>query len=165
MDYILAFMLDLISRLNTPETRFFLLILPAGFIGFFILPNITVFLIEEPPFTLNLTEMSLAEGENPTCQSCHTDVAAEIMNTPHHTNFDCEVCHKGMSRNASCINCHLIIDFDAHRGFVEWSLNNTTMYSSNEACVACHTYAKIEFYEIKHEKELGFFADARITHT
>ncbi|HID42206.1 MAG TPA: hypothetical protein EYP30_00245 [Archaeoglobaceae archaeon] len=157
-------MLGILSIFNTPEARFLFLLLPAGVIGFFILPNITIFLIEEPPFTVNLTEAGLAEGEHPSCQSCHPEVATEIMNTPHHTNFECEVCHTGMSRNVSCDNCHYVIGFAAHRGFVEWSVNNSAMYSSNEACIACHTHAKIELYELQHIRELKFFADARMTH-
>jgi len=161
-----------IDFLNSSIAReVFLVMGPSAIIGFMVMPNYTLYLIEDEPFSFNETEISTSSfyATNDTttedCTSCHYDVAAEIQSTPHHRGFDCEVCHTGMNTNISCVECHPVSNFHAHSGFIEWAENNTEMYSSNEACIACHTEAEIEIYQPAVENAFEVDADLRALHS
>ncbi len=90
------------------------------------------------------------------CAKCHPEVATELSVSPYH-NFRCTFCHPGMSRNVTCVQCHKLIgNFSAHKKFIEWAENNTLMMGSNEACIACHTHAKIPIYNVTERKFISF---------
>ncbi len=36
------------------------------------------------------------EGNQIPCRKCHADVYEELKNNPYHTNFTCELCHRGV---------------------------------------------------------------------
>ncbi len=98
------------------------------------------------------------------CTECHQDVATELSMSPYH-NFNCTFCHPGMSRNVTCVQCHLDIgNFSAHKKFIEWAENDTLMMGSNEACIGCHTYAKIPIYNITERTYISFSSDIRELH-
>ena len=98
------------------------------------------------------------------CTKCHQDVAVELSLSPYH-NFNCTFCHPGMSRNFTCVQCHLDIgNFSAHERFIEWAENNTQMTGSNEACIGCHTYAKIPLYNITERTYISLSSDIRDLH-
>ncbi len=93
------------------------------------------------------------------CSKCHQNVAVELSMSPYH-NFNCTFCHPGMSRNVTCVQCHPNIgEFSAHKKFIEWAENNTLMKGSNEACIACHTTAKIPIPKITERRYLSFEFD------
>jgi len=151
---------------NNSLTRFlFLAFLPSTIIGFLIFPNASVFLIEEQPFSFEQSNYSEVDEEefitlNASCGGCHPNIYAEIQSTPHHKEFDCEVCHMGMSKNVSCNGCHNVSKFDAHKSLIQQSIENPLMNSSNEACVACHTSATLT-YNTTSEKNIIFSFDYR----
>ncbi len=90
------------------------------------------------------------------CIRCHPDVAIELKFSPYHY-FNCTFCHLGMSRNVTCVQCHPNIgDFSAHKPLINWSENSMIMVSSNEACIACHTYAKILICNITYYPYMSF---------
>jgi nitrate/TMAO reductase-like tetraheme cytochrome c subunit len=64
-----------------------------------------------------------------------------------------------MSRNVSCTECHALIDFDAHKAFIQWAENDSMMVSSNEACIGCHTTGVFRTYNLSVRKSLDFNAD------
>ncbi len=98
------------------------------------------------------------------CTKCHKNVAIELSLSPYH-NFNCTFCHPGMSRNVTCVQCHPDIgEFAAHKKFIEWAENNSLMVGSNEACIACHTYAKIPIYNVTERTYLSFSSDLRKIH-
>lgn len=161
----------LVDFLNSSIAReVFLVIGPSAIIGFMVMPNYSLYLIEDETFSFNETEISTnsfyaASNTTEDCTSCHYDVAAEIQSTPHHHGFDCEVCHTGMNTNISCLDCHPVSNFHAHSGFIEWAEGNPEMYSSNEACIACHTSAEIEIYQQPVTTTFEVNADLRTLHS
>ncbi|RLI86808.1 MAG: hypothetical protein DRP01_03335, partial [Archaeoglobales archaeon] len=97
--------------------------LPTVIIGFYILPNITTYIMEkqiikeinvsEEMINVSKEEVKVLEEEkivnvSGDCRGCHYNIAAEIQSTSIHTNFDCKVCHPGMSRRISCLKCHKV---------------------------------------------------------
>jgi|GEM_PF-2474651 len=177
-------MLDKIMQLKPILFLSLKVTLPTVIIGFYILPNITTYIMEKQVIKeINVSEetnvseemINVSEKEvkvpkeevvnvSGDCRGCHYNIAAEIQSTSIHTNFDCKVCHSGMSRRISCLKCHKVENFSAHEQFIKWAENNTMMYSSNEACIACHTYAKIKLYNITRKNNLMFSADLRLLH-
>ncbi len=98
------------------------------------------------------------------CSECHPDVATELSMSPYH-NFNCTFCHPGMSRNVTCVQCHFDIgSFSAHKNFIEWAENNSLMMGSNEACIGCHTNAKIPIYNVTERTHLSFTFDMAELH-
>ncbi len=98
------------------------------------------------------------------CSECHPDVATELSMSPYH-NFNCTFCHPGMSRNVTCVQCHFDIgNFSAHKKFIEWAENNSLMMGSNEACIGCHTNAKIPIYNVTERTHLSFTFDMAELH-
>ncbi len=93
---------------------------------------------------------------NQGCVKCHPDVAVELAFSPYH-DFKCTFCHHGMSRNVTCVSCHPNVgNFSAHKPLVEWAKNSTLMTGSNEACIACHTYAEIPICNITYNPYISF---------
>lgn len=155
------------SILSLPVPKLIVIfIAPTTFIGMFILPNATVYYVENNFNSLNesnLTTEYITEGE--TCQDCHPNIATEIQNTPLHRNFDCTVCHKERGdKNISCLDCHEVVGFAAHIRLIEWAENSTLMHSSNEACIACHTNAEIEIYDTGRRDSIDMSVDLRDLH-
>ncbi len=112
---------------------------------------------ELPSFSIFAVAVNVTTTEN--CTECHRDVAVELSMSPYH-NFNCTFCHPGMSRNVTCVRCHpLIGNFSAHKKFIEWAENNTLMKGSNEACIACHTYAKIPILNVTERRYMSFEFD------
>ena len=90
------------------------------------------------------------------CKRCHQNVAVELEFSPYH-DFNCTFCHNGMSRDVRCVQCHPDVgNFSAHKKFVEWARNSTLMTGTNEACIACHTYAKVPICNITYGKYMCF---------
>jgi len=157
------------SILTSPIPKLLILfVAPTTFIGMVVFPNATVYYIEKNFNYLNQSNLTVDylsdENEEP-CQNCHTDIATEIQNTPHHRNFDCTVCHEGKGdKNVSCLDCHEVVGFAAHARLMEWAENSDLMYSSNEACIACHTNAEIPIYEIEKKSSIDLSMDIRNFH-
>jgi len=90
------------------------------------------------------------------CKKCHQNVAVELEFSPYH-DFNCTFCHNGMSRDVRCVQCHPDVgNFSAHKKFVEWAKNSTLMTGTNEACIACHTYAKVPICNITYGRYMSF---------
>jgi len=161
-------MIDKITNLKPILLLSLKVVLPAIVLGFYILPNIAIFITEKPLIVkkeemVNVSEEIVSEEINVSkdCRECHLNIAAEIQATPVHKNFDCRVCHPGMSRRVSCLECHRVVNFSAHAPFMKWAEKNSMMYSSNEACIGCHTHAEIEIYDVTGKGNLEFNADLR----
>ncbi len=93
---------------------------------------------------------------SPNCTKCHHEVAVELEFSPYH-DFSCLFCHHGMSSNVTCVSCHPNIgNFSAHKKLVEWAIENPLMKGSNEACIACHTYAEVPICNITVHPYMSF---------
>ena len=153
---------------NSPVPKIIIIfVAPTTFIGLIVFPNATVYYIEDNFYSLNQSNLSdlMSEGAGEACQDCHYNIAAEIQNTPHHRNFDCTICHKEKGdRNVGCLDCHEVVGFHAHKRLIEWAENNTLMYSSNEACIACHTNAEIQIYDVERRRSIDLSVDFRDLH-
>jgi|Deesub1362B_J571_1020462.scaffolds.fasta_scaffold00349_9 hypothetical protein len=160
---------NIASIINSPVPKIILLfVAPTTVIGLLVFPNATVYFLENsnPSFDdSNVLAGNLsADGIDKPCEDCHYDISAEIQSTPHHRNFECTVCHDGMNKNISCLNCHEIAGFHAHQRLIDWAENSTLMYSSNEACIACHTSADIQIYNVSKDEVINIGADIRNLH-
>ena len=160
---------NIASIVNSPVPKIiFIFVAPSTVIGLLVFPNATVYFLEDSNLLFNESNtstgnISVNETDRP-CEDCHYDVYAEIQSSPHHRNFECTTCHDGMDKNVSCLECHEVVGFHAHQGLIEWAENNTLMYSSNEACVACHTSAEIQIYDVSRSGGISVSADFRDLH-
>ncbi|MFO7967506.1 MAG: hypothetical protein R6U44_07905 [Archaeoglobaceae archaeon] len=146
---------ELLALMNGSNSRpLFLIFMPATITGMFLLPNLSLFFMEDDT-TLSETSVSDEELEL-SCSECHDnyhDIAAEIESSPVHTDYNCTICHKQGSdtecednrTTVRCSECHNvnINNFSAHRGFMEDAEEDPTMNSTNEACIGCHTHASV----------------------
>jgi len=118
---------------------------------------------------------SLIAGSPTDCKACHTtskinstliplgnqsgnqtvgvDVGLDIANgrftRSNGTNITGYTLHAAVT--VECISCHTAVNFtdDPHRTFADNASSNTWLRGSNEACIACHTKAKIEMTWIR----------------